>query len=87
MMDLSWSADNNARSQKVSPASGEIMQAPLIAFAIAVLGGLLLALSAFLGVTAAANWTILGAEICLVVATIVFLGWFVKGCVEEIRNA
>lgn len=63
------------------------MQAPLTALAIAVLGGLLLALSAFLGVTAAANWTILGAEVCFVVAAIVFLGWFLKGCLEEIRNA
>ena len=57
------------------------MQAPLTALAIAVLGGLLLVLSAFLGVTASANWTILGAEICLVVATFVLLGWFLKGCI------
>jgi len=63
------------------------MQAPLIAFALAVLGGALLVLSAFLGVSAPADWTILGAEICFVVAIIVFLGWFLKGCVEEIRNA
>jgi len=63
------------------------MQAPLIALAIAVLGGLLLVLSAFLGITASANWTILGAEICFVVATILFLGWFLKGCIEEIQNA
>ena len=63
------------------------MQAPLTAFAVAVLGGLLLAASAFLGVTRAADWTILGAEICFVVAIIVFLGWFLKGCIEEIQNA
>jgi hypothetical protein len=63
------------------------MQAPLIAFVLAVLGGLLLVMSAFLGVTAPADWTILGAEVCFVIATIVFLGWFLKGCVEEILNA
>ena len=63
------------------------MQVPLIALAVAVLGGALLVLSAFLGVSTPANWTILGAEICLVIATIVFLGWFLKGCIEEIRNA
>lgn len=63
------------------------MQAPLTALVLAVLGGVLLVLSAFLGVTAPANWTILGAEICFVVAIIVFLGWFLKGCIEEIRNA
>jgi len=63
------------------------MQAPLTAFAVAVLGGLLLAASAFLGVTRAADWTILGAEICFVIGIIVFLGWFLKGCIEEIRSA
>jgi uncharacterized membrane protein len=63
------------------------MQAPLTAFALAVLGGLLLVASAFLGVTPSANWTILGAEVCFVVAIIVFLGWFLMGCLEEIRNA
>jgi hypothetical protein len=29
----------------------------------------------------------LGAETCFVVAVIAFLGWFVAGCVSEIRNA
>jgi hypothetical protein len=59
----------------------------LIAAALAVAGGLFLILSAFLGVTALADWTMLGAEICFVVAVTVFLGWFVVGCIDEIRNA
>ena len=40
-----------------------------------------------LGVTALADWTILAAEICFVAAVAVFLGWFLAGCVSEIRNA
>jgi len=44
-------------------------------------------MSAFLGVTPFADWTMLGAEICFVVAVVLFLGWFLAGCVSEIRNA
>jgi hypothetical protein len=63
------------------------MRAPLIAAVLALVGGLFLAMSAFLGVTPFADWTMLGAEICFVVAVVLFLGWFLAGCVEEIRNA
>ena len=63
------------------------MRAPLIATLLALLGGLFLVVSAFLGVTAAADWTILAAEICFVTAVIIFLGWFLAGCVSEIRKA
>ena len=63
------------------------MRAPLLAFVLVVLAGLLLAVSAFLGVTALADWTVLGAEISLVLSVIVFLGWFFAGCISEIRNA
>jgi hypothetical protein len=63
------------------------MRAPLFAIVLAVLGGLFLCVSAFLGVTPLADWTILAAEICFVGAVIIFLGWFIAGCVSEIRNA
>ena len=63
------------------------MRAPLIAVVLAVLGGMFLFVSAFLGVTAMADWTIFGAEACFVLAVVVFLGWFVAECVSEIRNA
>ena len=63
------------------------MRAPLIAIVLAVLAGLFLSVSAFLGVTPLADWTILAAEICLVAAVIIFLGWFLAGCISEIRNA
>ncbi|MGA7004176.1 MAG: hypothetical protein WBZ28_19770 [Pseudolabrys sp.] len=63
------------------------MRAPLIATLLALLGGLFLLVSAFLGVTAAADWTILAAETCFVLAVIIFLGWFLAGCVSEIRKA
>jgi hypothetical protein len=66
---------------------GEAMGAPLLAFVLAVLAGLLLAVSAFLGVTPLADWTVLIAEISLVLSAIVFLGWFIAGCISEIRNA
>ena len=63
------------------------MRAPVIAIVLALLGGLFLFVSAFLGVTDLANWTVLAAETCLVTAVIVFLGWFIAGCISEIRNA
>ena len=63
------------------------MGAPLLAFVLAMLAGLLLAVSAFLGVTPLADWTVLVAEISLVLSAIVFLGWFIAGCISEIRNA
>ena len=63
------------------------MRAPLIAIVLAVLGGLLLAVSAFIGVSNLADWTVFAAEISLVLAVIIFLGWFIAGCISEIRNA
>ena len=63
------------------------MRAPIIAAVLALVGGLFLAMSAFLGVTPFADWTMLGAEICVVAAVVVFLGWFLAGCISEIRNA
>jgi hypothetical protein len=63
------------------------MHAPVVAALLALLGGLLLLVSAFLGVTAFADWTMLAAESCLVVAVIIFLAWFLVGCISEIRNA
>lgn len=66
---------------------GDIMRAPIIAALLAVLGGLFLVLSAFVGVTALGDWTMLAAEACFVVAVIVFLGWFLAGCISDIRNA
>ena len=63
------------------------MGAPIIAAILAVIGGLFLCASAFLGVTPAANWTMVGAEACFVLAVVVFLGWFLAECVREIRNA
>ena len=59
----------------------------MIAIVLAVLAGLFLSVSAFLGVTPLADWTILAAEICLVAAVIIFLGWFLAGCISEIRKA
>jgi hypothetical protein len=69
------------------PEQGMTMSAPIFAALLAVLGGLLLAASAFLGVTRLADWTIFGAEASLVVAVVVFLGWFLAGCIAEIRKA
>jgi len=63
------------------------MRAPLIAAVLALVGGLFLAISVFVGVTPFADWTMLGAEICVVAAVVVFLGWFLAGCISEIRNA
>jgi hypothetical protein len=63
------------------------MSAPIFAVLLAMRGGLLLAVSAFLGVTPFADWTIFGAEASLVLAVVVFLGWFLAGCIAEIRNA
>jgi hypothetical protein len=64
-----------------------MMRAPLIAIVLAVVGAIFLCMSAFLGVTAYADWTMLAAEICLVAAVVVFLGWFLAGCISEIRKA
>jgi hypothetical protein len=62
------------------------MRAPLIAVGLAAIGAIFLCASAFLGVTAYADWTMFAAEASLVTAVIVFLGWFVVGCIGEIRK-
>jgi hypothetical protein len=63
------------------------MGAPLIAIVLAVTAAVFLCVSAFLGVTSYADWTMFAAEICLVTAVVVFLGWFLAGCISEIRKA
>lgn len=63
------------------------MRAPLIAVVLAVVAAIFLCASAFLGVTAYADWTMFAAELCLVTAVVVFLGWFLAGCISEIRKA
>ena len=63
------------------------MHVPLIALLMAVAGALFLSASAFLGVTAFADWTMIAAGICLVTAVVVFLGWFLAACISEIRKA
>jgi hypothetical protein len=63
------------------------MRAPLIAIVLAMAAAIFLCVSAFLGVTAYADWTMLAAEICLVAAVVIFLGWFLAGCISEIRKA
>ena len=62
------------------------MRAPLIAGGLAVAGAIFLFASAFLGVNTYADWTMLAAEAFLVTAVVVFLGWFVAGCISEIRK-
>ena len=62
------------------------MRAPVIAIVLAVAGAIFLCVSAFLGVTIYADWTIFAAEFCLVTAVVVFLGWFFAGCISEIRK-
>jgi len=63
------------------------MGAPLIAIMLAVAGAIFLCVSAFLGVISYADWTMFAAEICFVAAAVVFLGWFLAGCISEIRKA
>jgi len=63
------------------------MRAPVVALVLALCGGAFLAISAFLGVSTAADGTILAAETCIALAVIIYLGWFIAGCVSEIHNA
>jgi hypothetical protein len=63
------------------------MRAPLIAIVLAVAGAMFLCASAFLGVTAYADWTMFAAALCLVTAIVVFLAWFLVGCISEIGKA
>ncbi len=63
------------------------MRVPIVALVLALLGGAFLAISAFLGVSAAADGTIIAAETCIVLAVVIYLGWFFAGCISEIRDA
>jgi hypothetical protein len=63
------------------------MRVPLLAIFLAVSGAMFLCASAFLGVSALADWTMFAAEFCLVTAVVVFLGWFLAGCISEISKA
>jgi hypothetical protein len=63
------------------------MRVPLLAIVLAAAGAIFLCASAFLGVTAFADWTMFAAEFCLVTAVVVFLGWFLAGCISEIKKA
>ena len=60
---------------------------PILALLLGLLGGLFLVISAFLGVTPTANGTMFAAETCFVLAIVIYLGWFIAGCVDEIRKA
>ena len=63
-----------------------IVSPPLVSVALVVLGGIFLCASAFLGVTALADWTVLAAEALVALAACLFLGWFIVGCAAEIRR-
>jgi len=63
------------------------MIAPILAIVFAVLAALCLGASALLGVTMLADWTIDAAQILLVLAVVVFYGYFLTACVNEFRKA
>lgn len=56
------------------------MRAPVIATLLAILGVVFLSVSAFLGVTPAADWTMLAAEASFVIAVIVLANNFRDYC-------
>ena len=62
------------------------MTAPIIAIAFGVLAAVCLGLSALFGVSTLADWTIDAAQVFLVLAIVVFYGYFLTGCVSEFRN-
>jgi len=62
------------------------MIAPTIAIVFGVLAALCLGASALLGVTPLADWTIDAAQVFLVLAIIVFYGYFLAACVNEFRQ-
>jgi hypothetical protein len=62
------------------------MFATKLAAVLALVGFVLLAVSAFLGVTHLADWTIDAAQAFLWLAMSVYLGYFLAASVSEIRN-
>ena len=67
------------------------MLVPRLAALLALIGLILLILSALFGsaqwhVPNLDNWTMYAAEFSFVLAVILFYGWFFAGCVKEIRN-
>jgi hypothetical protein len=67
------------------------MLVPKIAALIALLGVILLILSALVssalfGVPGMDDWTMYAAEFSFLLAVSLFLGWFFAECVKEIRN-
>jgi hypothetical protein len=62
------------------------MFATKLAAVLALVGFVLLAVSAFLGVTHLADWTIDAAQAFLWLAMIIYLGYFLAASVSEIRN-
>lgn len=62
------------------------MLATILAAALALVGFVLLAASAFLGVTHLADWTMDAAQISLSLAVCIYLGYFLTACVAEVRN-
>ena len=65
------------------------MPVPIVALLLALCGGAFCrATSAFLGVSTVADGTMIAAETCRRLAGIViYLGWFIAGCISEIRTA
>jgi ABC-type transport system involved in multi-copper enzyme maturation permease subunit len=67
------------------------MVVPKIAALMALLGVILLILSAMVssavfGVPGLDDWTMYAAEFSFLLAVSLFLGWFFAECVKEIRN-
>ncbi len=67
------------------------MLVPRVAALLALIGFMLLLLSALLGsaqwhVPNLDDWTIYAAEFSFVLAVILFYGWFFVECVKEIRD-
>jgi hypothetical protein len=67
------------------------MSAPKIAGLLAVLGFVLVVLSALLGSAVFGNqdfadWTLIASQVCIWLAASVFLGYFLHGCASEIRR-
>lgn len=62
------------------------MLATILAAALALVGFVLLAASAFLGVTNLADWTMDAAQVFLSLAVCIYLGYFLAACVAEVRN-
>jgi hypothetical protein len=63
----------------------------IVGAALAALGFGLLAFSAFLGSALygtpyLSDWTLDAAQVCIWVGMAVFLGYFLAGCVSEIRS-